>query len=823
MASNRLNFTISIKDKMSPVLRKIQETTGKVRESISKVASTPFNSLTSRLRTVGETFIQLRRKITENRKEMKNLSNGVDIIKSKLKGLAAAFSLGLVIKTGFKGAMQLEQYRNTLESILQDRDKARKKLAWGTYFANDSTYSMEDIIGGMTKLHSYGIEGDRVLKTTGKTYMEMIGDMASAFNKPMEQAIDAITNTKSGQIRGLRTFGITADMLKEYGKKNKFKSFLDKKGQITDEKEFNRALFELIDSKYGGNMKKQSSTFSGTISTIQGNFKNALSNLAGVNIYGDIVENSPFATLKDKVLTPLADKLIELSKNGTINIWSQSLSEKIGEIVEEGQKAIRFVIKWKDVLIPLTKGIIAAKVAISILTAIMTANPITLAIGAIIIAGTLLYKNWDKIKSKFGELTNYIGQKTEKVRGFFRKNEGLFNILAPGKVLIQSVYSFFKAWDKSKGIGENLKNGFKSGFDTLKKETSKSSNWLKNTKIGKTITNQLDKVKIKFKKNEGFFNILVPQKPMIQSVNSFFKSWDKSKGIGENLKNGFKAGFETLKDETSKSSNWFKNTKIGKGISEQFDNLKKKVKENEGIFNILVPSKMMTECVYSFFNAWDSKKSIFENFKNSSNAAFDSLRNQIQVTKEYMMNSSIGKWVEERITNTKESIFQNMDSIKSKINATTGNIKNSFNNTINGVKSYWNGLKESIVNIIDSIVEYINKIKDRISNPFSGIGDSFKTLPGVKYFFNETSTVDGSHADGLSYVPRDGYIAELHKGERVLTKEENKTFNKGGRNINITLNVTGNSDSFDWGKVAQLIKDKIDEHEDEKLISEGDF
>lgn len=45
----------------------------------------------------------------------------------------------------------------------------------------------------------------------------------------------------------------------------------------------------------------------------------------------------------------------------------------------------------------------------------------------------------------------------------------------------------------------------------------------------------------------------------------------------------------------------------------------------------------------------------------------------------------------------------------------------------------------------------------------------------------ETVTGTGipSHADGLAYVPFDGYIAELHQGERVLTADENRAYNSG--------------------------------------------
>lgn len=41
---------------------------------------------------------------------------------------------------------------------------------------------------------------------------------------------------------------------------------------------------------------------------------------------------------------------------------------------------------------------------------------------------------------------------------------------------------------------------------------------------------------------------------------------------------------------------------------------------------------------------------------------------------------------------------------------------------------------------------------------------------------NARKGIDGSHYSGLSYVPFDGYRAELHKGERVLTAAENRMF-----------------------------------------------
>ena len=43
--------------------------------------------------------------------------------------------------------------------------------------------------------------------------------------------------------------------------------------------------------------------------------------------------------------------------------------------------------------------------------------------------------------------------------------------------------------------------------------------------------------------------------------------------------------------------------------------------------------------------------------------------------------------------------------------------------------------------------------------------------------------VDGSHAGGLAYVPKNGYIAELHLGEAVLTKSEANTWRARARGL----------------------------------------
>lgn len=78
-------------------------------------------------------------------------------------------------------------------------------------------------------------------------------------------------------------------------------------------------------------------------------------------------------------------------------------------------------------------------------------------------------------------------------------------------------------------------------------------------------------------------------------------------------------------------------------------------------------------------------------------------------------------------------------------------------------------------------------LEDNAADVAAGVIESLGTIPDetVKYITMVTNYTDGgadvdSHnAQGLDYVPFDGYVSSLHRGERILTAAENAAYTQG--------------------------------------------
>lgn len=132
-------------------------------------------------------------------------------------------------------------------------------------------------------------------------------------------------------------------------------------------------------------------------------------------------------------------------------------------------------------------------------------------------------------------------------------------------------------------------------------------------------------------------------------------------------------------------------------------------------------------------------------------------------------------------------------------------VDDAFDAGVDLIKGIWDGITSMGDWLWEQVSGFFTDIfsfKDK-SDSSSEKGGWFRNL------FN------GSHANGLAYVPFDGYVAELHKGERVLTAKEAKAYNAGAgggtNNISITINGANYSDERSLADaVANALQNVLD-------------
>lgn len=129
-----------------------------------------------------------------------------------------------------------------------------------------------------------------------------------------------------------------------------------------------------------------------------------------------------------------------------------------------------------------------------------------------------------------------------------------------------------------------------------------------------------------------------------------------------------------------------------------------------------------------------------------------------------------------------------------------------FSDLVNAVGGFVSGVQSVVNSILSGIQTLSSILKTPATSAVDPTGSRTNPKRGAQY-----KTKKEGNAKGLPYVPYDGYETILHKGERVLTAQQNRQYNQGGSNVSIpkladTIIVR---EDADIDKIARALVKKI--------------
>ena len=132
----------------------------------------------------------------------------------------------------------------------------------------------------------------------------------------------------------------------------------------------------------------------------------------------------------------------------------------------------------------------------------------------------------------------------------------------------------------------------------------------------------------------------------------------------------------------------------------------------------------------------------------------------------------------------------------------------------------WEGTTGGLLNILQEAIDekaqgltvettpqFPDNAAELLQEQANGISVMVRAVPDL-------SSIDGSHANGLPFVPFDGYIAALHRGERVVPASQNKSYTN-------TSNVYFDHVNVNNGIDADGLAARIAEHNRHTLAGFG--
>ena len=196
-----------------------------------------------------------------------SMNNGFQATSSFIKTglvtglLAGSIAMGGLVTSAIKGAGSFEQYRATLTTMLGSQELANQRLKEYAEIGAKTPFELPQVVALGNQLQAIG--------KYSRDNVNMLGDLASAAGKPIEQVSGAFSKLATGQkgvaVDMFRDLLITTDdWVKATGKG------ISKSGELMATTEEMMAVLPKImaDKKFSGMMEQQSATLIGKLSNL---------------------------------------------------------------------------------------------------------------------------------------------------------------------------------------------------------------------------------------------------------------------------------------------------------------------------------------------------------------------------------------------------------------------------------------------------------------------------------------------------------------------------------------------------------------------------
>ena len=452
---------------------------------------------------------------------------------------------------------------------------------------------------------------------------------------------------------------------------------------------------------------------------------------------------------------------------------------------------------------------------------IKTISGIAAVIGGVIIAVKNFVKMWQNGWDIISTILEALGIALAAIGAILLGAPALITAIIAAVVFAvsQIVIVIHDHWDQIVDWWQNtVKPWFAEKWQSFK-------DWLSN--LGQSISEWWDSVKQKFSEwtasiKEWFDDLIKKQTEWLTSIFNKIKEWFDNLiakqtewllGIYNKVKEFFSNLINHITEKIAEIWNNLKQKaqEIWNGIVEFFQKVFDKLKE---VWETIIDSvrsffQRVTDFVKNLFdNLMSFLSGLFEKIKSIISGMIETIKGLIDkfieiVTKIFdtfksvveTIVKTIGDIVQKVIDFVKQVIQKALEVIQNLWEKITNFVEETFTKITDKLKSLFEALWEWIKDLPGKFIEIgkniINKIWEGmkeawnnfwewLTDKFSWIEDLLGRINDIKEKVKNTAKkVTGSHANGLDYVPYDGYVAELHKGERVLTRSENESYNSG--------------------------------------------